>query len=93
MGEPPTIDSILLELKRRAIMHKAIDASAPDPEETYQRLKGLAERYPPVLMHRGDDVGYDFGPLVRGAAREYGLDYDQLAADFMCAARFEQGGI
>ena len=76
-----TVADLLRIVRRDAIMRKAIDPSAPDPVQFVARLEDLARRYPPIA--KGD--GYDFGPMVHGAAVEYGLDETALAETFLSA--------
>lgn len=77
-----SIEDLLRIMRRDAVMRKAIDPSAPDPDQSMARLEDLARRYPPIQ----EADGYDFMPMIRGAAVEYGLDPQVLARGFRDAA-------
>jgi hypothetical protein len=78
MSDVPSIDDLLRYLRQRHVMRKAIDPSAPDPDTAMARMVDLCTRYPPI--QQGD--GYDFAPLINGAARETGLDPQELGRLF-----------
>lgn len=77
-----TIEDLLRRMRQDALFQRAIDPTLPDPEPRLARLEDLARRYPPIP--KGD--GYDFMPLVKGAALESGLDESRLAEVFQSAA-------
>jgi hypothetical protein len=82
VSEVVSIDDLLRHMRQEAVMRKAIDPRAPDPDVWMRPIAEMVRRYPPIQK----DDGYDFAPLINGAALEYGLDPQVVGQMFRDAA-------